>query len=555
MDLNFPSELRLLKDDSIDFSEFVREIKKTADSHYYNSSDLWRIENLLTTQYVEKLCDRSKYPKECINKTRDSDLDSTIREIQNNEKNRILYPIGYLPVGSLKEDLFLKAFQSLDTPCLEKCSDEDLVQAVKSSSPKQYKTLFPKIKEQGKECLRDLLEKLREDLEYGVFLKACLKAENKTHVVCKSMLERLKTTKKRVSDLMAIAYDPAVLTEAGAFCTDCLNQEKETELLQLTNSLTNLNRLNPCLELGPGEEKMIKIDSPINVDYMLKRDNEGNYHIDFPVEFYADEDYDGAKAREAVPSVYREKVQECLKEANTMMLGPKGEKINLSISKIPECSTQRQSRPNRIAIGSKDHRSNSKKYESDIDCSTITHEILHLAGLCDEYTEKTRGWYVNPETGEIISSSKEGAPTDTKYEFKAKYDCRVVATNSIMSDDKDRWNYAKDNNKSLLSPGHFNSLLYGSCMSKNQKYMECSAIAYQSSVLDGDSCLDKKTQCEKNNALGLDKQGEIDELEEILDWASFFLNRTRLPSWLNFYKDLKSKTEQRLEVVRSWPDQ
>ena len=568
MNLNFPSELRLLKDDSIDFSEFVREIKKTANSDYDNGWTLWEIEALLIQGYVFDLCDKSKNPEECTDRVWYSELNSTIREIENNKKERILYPQDYLPVGNLKENQFLKAFQSLDTPCLGKCSNEDLAQAIRSSSPKQYKTLFPKIKEQDQDCLRDLLENLRDLLENENFPKACLKEENKTHVVCRNMLESLNITKKRLGDLMAMAYDPSVLTEAGAFCTDCLNYEKETELSQLQNSLKNLTRLNPCLELGPGEEKRIKTDIWGNAaDYILKRDTEGNYNIDFPVEFYADEDYDGDIPLEAVPNTYRKRVQECLKEANTMMLGPKGEKINLSISKIPECSTQRQSRPTRIAIGSKHDRSYAKKYEADIDCSAITHEILHLAGLCDEYEEFSYALKTT-ETGESIPTAKMG--------IKLQYDCRLVVENSIMGNSWHKWEYSKENNESLLLPGHFNSLLYGSCVSKNPAY-ECSALAYQSSF-DDDSCLDKKAQCEKSNALGQDKQKLIKFIEYILSlnedlYKSIRATTKKLeqnrrdltPSEkqaieinqfsLEMIKIRQQGLKERLEIIRSWPDE
>ena len=320
--------------------------------------------------------------------------------------------------------------------------------------------------------------------------------------------------------------------------------------------------MKPCLELEPGEEKRIQTYNVPKANYILKRDTEGNYNIDFPVEFYASWDYNGDAPRDEVPRIYRERVQECLKEANTMMLGPKGEKINFSISKISKCSTQRQSRPTRIAIGSKDYRSHYKKYKADIDCPTVTHEILHLAGLADEYKPTGSGLHV----------------------FERLFRCRMAVGNSIMSNLL-HWFYAKENNKSLLAPGHFNSLLYGSCMSKNQKYIECSSLAYQLSILDIDSCLAKKTQCEKSNVLGLDKQEEIDQLEKALEHFHLLVinnapdkikeleqkqkrrdlnaeeenqikeeleHQQRL---FNETKDRVLEIEERLEMVRSWPDE
>ena len=131
-----------------------------------------------------------------------------VAETRESKGYRIL---DHLPVGSLKENYFFKASQLLDSPCIEKCSSEDLALAVLSSSSKQYKILFPKIKEQDKECLRDLLESLGNFLVKVSFPKFCLKEENKTLASCRNMLKHLKITKKRLSDLMALAYDPTVL--------------------------------------------------------------------------------------------------------------------------------------------------------------------------------------------------------------------------------------------------------------------------------------------------------------------------------------------------------
>ena len=174
-----------------------------------------------------------------------------------------------------------------------------------------------------------------------------------------------------------------------------------------------------------------------------------------------------------------------------------------------------------ISIGSKNHRSNSEKYESDIDCPTITHEILHLTGLCDEYREQQRGFYINPKTGEMVGNNfignnkKKLVPSN--YDFKPAYDCRVEGENSIMSNQYKRWNNVKSGkNKSYLTSAQFQSISYGGCSKKNKNFNKCSQLAYQSSYSQKKrgNCLEAKRECERENSMGYDKQEQIDALQK-----------------------------------------
>ena len=69
---------------------------------------------------------------------------------------------------------------------------------------------------------------------------------------------------------------------------------------------------------------------------------------------------------------------------------------------------------------------------------------------------------------------------------------------------------------SLLTPGQFNSILYGGCSQKNKIFNECSQLAYQSSVKNPD-CIEKRNQCESQNIHGLDKQEEIERLKKRIE--------------------------------------
>ena len=127
------------------------------------------------------------------------------------------------------------------------------------------------------------------------------------------------------------------------------------------------------------------------------------------------------------------------------MLGPNGEKLKIVIQApknqgADTCNQRRYAQ--KITIESNRHFSNySTMYRPDIGCPTMTHEILHLLGLCDEYN-----------AGDL-------------------YGCRVVMRYSIMSDSHTRWdNVFAGKTNSLLNPGQFNAILYGSCDKKKQDF-------------------------------------------------------------------------------------
>ena len=214
--------------------------------------------------------------------------------------------------------------------------------------------------------------------------------------------------------------------------------------------------------------------------------------------FIAGHNYDGSISQGAVPAFYRAKVRSCINEANTKLLGPNGEKLNITIS-MPVTTCEKLT-SNVIEIMSDDHRSNSEQYASDIECPTITHEILHILGLADEYDERD---FLAREDPRLKLETEFFQKAIQEVEFfifggslDSAYDCRFVNEDSIMSDHWDRWDSAFEEETSLLSSRHFNFILYGRCQEKNQLFDECTQQAYQHS-LDNSACLEIKEECEK----------------------------------------------------------
>ena len=544
-----------LKGNEADVSALIQYIKLVSEESDYDLLPFLQIvKGSLLRVEIMHLCSQAKIPETCEDKAL-ADLEAAIDEISRKTAERILYPARYHPFLNNLDSHFFQTVLEENLECGE-CGDRQSV-AVRGASPTQYQQLLGKLKEQDKNCIEDILSDMTEWLDSQKFPKPCLKKENKNHSVCRNMKREIGVIQSRISDLMELAYGPeaTAVTEAGSSCEECAGQGGDEDRLSPFQNLAGFLRdSGNCLDINPGEEKTVHpAESDANASpYVLKRDPDGGYSIDFPIEFSIDEDYDGPYPKEKAPDRYREIIQKCLKEAGEMMFGPKGERLTISISRPRSPKNQNgakgqcpkgKTKARHIAIGSKDHRSDAYKYESDIDCEVITHEILHLTGLCDEYKEQARGFYMDPETENVVGASF-GKNTIERansvgYQFKPAYDCRVTTKNSIMSNPWERWNNVREGqNKSLLTPGQFQSILYGGCSEKNGLFNECSRLAYQSSQTDGEECFKTKRRCERENGMGYyGRQEEIALLQEEIEDL-----KSRRQNFLKLQEDYRNDT-------------
>ena len=617
VELNFPKSLAL-KGNLVDLSPVIKELDRLKSADIDNRLNLINVTNLLQDKYLEPLCEKSKSQSACLDQA-SLDLSQSMSSISDALRGRDLdypddeyhltkdYRLQLLDETDKNKDseqeLYLMGLKTmnLDLSCPSNCSHENWFKMMAFGPSSQYENLKPKIKQADKTCKRQILESIISPLRKMLFPAQCFELKkNELTPRCVNNLKTLETLRKRIADLIPLVYgeQDSYKTSAATLCIDCLLREGKThkDIVLFMNSdfRDSVQEREECLDLKPGEKK--QIDPRGRLPYTLKRSKEGGYEIDFPLVFFATEDYDGATPPETVPNIYRDRVQKCLKQANKRLLGPEGEKLKISLSRprTPvknsenkgECPSSPIQETIPIGIGSSNHRPDSSKYNSDIDCSAITHEILHLTGLCDEYKENKKGYYTDPETGEVVSCDTR--TSDTKAQCKPKYDCRVVAENSIMSIHQERWEYAEENNKSLLSPGQFKKILYGSCPGKNEIFNQCSDLAYKSSN-EEEACHTIRDKCAQENGMGLNKQEQIDFLEaeikeqqERLDNAELGIanpdqrfytidgkkvylseiiaNPKNYEEYMNPYyrRDRAQKkiqsAKEKLELIKSWPD-
>ena len=417
-----------------------------------------------------------------------------------------------------------------DSDCVQNCSDRNIAKAIRFVSQDKYHQLYNKIKHKSKNCQKSILEAFAKSLRNEEFPQACLQDKNKNNPVCKTMLKDTKIVRNRFNSLAALVYRPEVLqaTEAQASCLECIPKPSDNK--KLNEVLDILDEQSQCLNLNPGEEKIIHSGTGLNKSYTVKREMNGSYVVPLTVQFSPDRDYDGPVPKEHVHDYYMTKVRDCINQANEKIIGPKGERLKIMVnSPTEDKSACADSNTEHILIGSSEHRDNSSKYGSDIvgDCPTNAHEVFHLLGICDEYQEKRKGLYVHSETGDIRPASQMNAIQEDKfltkgYKFQFDYDCRVITSNSMMSDPQERWQnvfgvsekrdkdadsngflHVSGNSRrdSLVTAEQFNSILYGECSKKNKAFNECSQLAYQNSESNKD-CIKKKRQCELQKAMG-----------------------------------------------------
>ena len=516
-----------LDSNKMDLSPVIQILEQVKKSHHDNYFKIRIIENDILSA-AEHLCNTlSEKNRNMCREDAYETFFTFLDNIKKERSERILYPRWYSNAKYNIESYFPEAVSLLDSDCRSNCSHYTVIQEILFSSKTQYSQLYDRIKRKNKNCQNAIISGLAKNLTKIRLPKKCLQKENKNHPVCKDILKYLNATaRERFSALAELAYGEEVLktTEAKAPCFDCAikSDEKSNELFDFVNTLEEQSQ---CFDLKTGEEKIVHSGTGLSESYTVQKEPDGSYSVALNLQFLPDEDYDGEISKDHVPQHYMEKAQKCMKQANKGMLGPNEEKLRIVIKDTPKNDTCSVADTKKIFIGSEDHRSNSGKYESDIDCPTITHEILHLLGLCDEYKEASSGFYVNSKTGDIRPSrfldkdEKKKLREDRDYEFKLAFDCRVTQDdNNIMSSQSLRWMYVfgidgdKETDHSLLFPGQFNSILYGGCSRKNKIFNECSQLAYQSSV-DNPNCMEQKKQCESQNVHGLDKQKKIEEIK------------------------------------------
>ena len=260
---------------------------------------------------------------------------------------------------------------------------------------------------------------------------------------------------------------------------ECEPEDNLTPIAQILDKVKESEKVQKCAALDPNEHKVFKQEysDPYGTgDYLLKRKPDGNYQAVLNVKF---EQANGS----VNPSTMMNRVKSCMQEIAPYMKGPNNQMLELVVLTPEEThSLPSDQRPalNTVKIQQAGFQTNSMNYAQDINCATITHELLHLLGLCDEYEED------RPEYGDQwncrVTTSALSIMRQTTATLNAVKG--IGQGNYKMGN---RWeSYRKPDGSpvisSLLLPNHFHKILNGNCKpSPADGYNECASFAYKSS--------------------------------------------------------------------------
>lgn len=275
--------------------------------------------------------------------------------------------------------------------------------------------------EGSSECQRQFLQnyltaKLQSGVDDEKFVEYCKLHETE---YCKRIQGNQALVTRNLEKMLAKVYggvgerffneEIACHIEDNSSITDILNKVKDNE------------KAFRCTDLKPGEFKNVSWRQNQDVgtgEYSLKKVGDNKYEAYLNIEFSSN---NGAKT---TGEEMMKRAQACMGVVSPYFKGPNGEELTIKIvnSENDLNSLPLNQRPTKVNIGiaGVGFRSHSKMYEENIDCPVITHEVLHLFGLCDEYKEQWKG---------------EGQ----------NFDCRVVPTGpSVMKDQHEMFELAVD---------------------------------------------------------------------------------------------------------------
>ncbi len=214
-----------------------------------------------------------------------------------------------------------------------------------------------------------------------------------------------------------------------------------------------------CVQLNPGESRTANVTVPMNAGYRLRRraadapastpDYTAELNLNFVVPPEAPVTAGSPTPQPIDP---RGVVEQCLRSAGPYLRGPDGQQLGI---RLVDGAGSDAPPPIDIRIGAAGMRANSREYprelvETGVDafrqagnCETVTHEILHLLGLVDEYQEEMIGFVHDPATGEIVHVEDRGssrhagasAATSPTPDYLRAFNCRALGPpDSVMSD-------------------------------------------------------------------------------------------------------------------------
>jgi hypothetical protein len=292
----------------------------------------------------------------------------------------------------------------------------------------------------GKDCKNDLLSKF---LSHYTRNKDSLKLDDCDDLDCSILSELNDEYNSIINTLMNDLFGAK---NKELVCSIKDQFTKPYDSVKISDLLAQAKEVLSCQELDIGETKInnnpsYESKTSVEMNYALERKSPTKYQATLALDFNLDKElYPDIKQ---TPEELLTSVQKCMEFSSSYFKGPDGKSIDVKIiSPSQQASLPKLKQPPIVKIGmqGKYGRANSHSYTENIDCPTITHEVLHLMGLVDEYHESVLGNYVNTTTGKRYTDEDKWKASDDynpgqSIKFETAYNqCRSKSSSpSVMS--------------------------------------------------------------------------------------------------------------------------
>lgn len=198
---------------------------------------------------------------------------------------------------------------------------------------------------------------------------------------------------------------PQFSEAADVLARGCMTEAQETRS-RLRNLETEIRQIDRCVDLpvGPNsfrvvDESSVDPSTGVPARYKLLHPAADRYVAEVNLNF----EPQSSRAH------FQSYAQQCMDQAARYLRGPPPQNARLEV-RIGNPSGPPPAPRADIFIHPAPYRANSMNWSDNIDCSSVTHELMHVLGLVDEYHETAIGFRYNPETHSFSFTESEATP-------------------------------------------------------------------------------------------------------------------------------------------------
>ncbi len=405
------------------------------------------------------------------------DANAILLDTQNqwirDQSLRILYPEEHYLIGELPPSITSEAFHQISSAssCPHVCSHTSIAHTLLYGNTSEYNQMFHLASMASPLCLRLAIATIKKMLDPYISIHERYPEIEQTQqdlLVEHKLRQDIYEIQNRVLKLIReVDLNFVEMAEVQ------LREYRYWDLtLEIQKLISSLSIPKQCSDYEVQETRFICgfLNRSRMYQYAIRKDSRNHHTAFVAMRFLPGRWYDGDIPHDQLHAHYLRKVRRCMNQAYSQIKGLNEQKLRISIENAQTTSLNIQKHD--IYIQAHNTLLDALNYQSDIDCPSIFHEVLHLLGLVDDYSGFTRS---------------------------STYDCRIPQEDSIMANTHDLWqkNFSSSNRRqfSLLTTTQINAIVYGHCSTREDVRLlrQRSELAYQTSQ-NHPECLRRKAR-------------------------------------------------------------